>query len=65
MNYIRFDDVIKNTTIINTFNSDNSNLANIKTHHQKIMTTIANTFLKFEPIIEKTNNGMNYILYYY
>ena len=37
--------------IINTFNSDNSNIAKIKTQHSQIMTTITNRILKFEPMI--------------
>ena len=37
--------------MINTFNSDNSNIANIKAQHQQIMTIIKNRFLKFEPMI--------------
>ena len=42
-----------NATIINTFNSDNSNIANIKTKYCQIMTTITNRILKFKPMIKK------------
>ena len=37
---------------MNTFNSDNSNIANIKTQHQEIMTTITNRILKIKPVIK-------------
>ena len=30
-NYFEFANIMKNTTIINTFNSDNSNITDIKT----------------------------------
>ena len=43
---------MNNTAIINTFNSDNSNIASIKTQHQQILTTITNGFVKFEPMIK-------------
>ena len=39
--------------IINTFNSDNSIIANIKAQHQ-IMTLITNMILTFEPMIKKS-----------
>ena len=39
------------TAMINTFNGDNSNIANLKAQHQHI-TTIKNRFLKFEPMIK-------------
>ena len=42
-----------NATIINTFNSDSSNIANIKTKYCQIMTTITNRILKFNPMIKK------------
>ena len=38
--------------IINTFNSNNSNIPKIKTQYQLIMTTITIRFWKFEPIIK-------------
>ena len=44
---------MKNTTVINTFNIGNSNIAHIKTQHRQIMTIIAYRFLKFEPSIKK------------
>ena len=37
---------------MNTFNSDNSNIANIKIQHQEIMTTITNRILKIKPVIK-------------
>ena len=51
MNCFRFDNVINNTMIIN---SDNSNTACIKTQNRQIMTAIANIMLKFQPILKKT-----------
>ena len=44
MNCITLANVMNNTTIINTFNSDNSNIANIKSHRQQIMTIITRKF---------------------
>ena len=41
---------MNNTAIIKPFDSDNSNIANIKT---QIMTTITDRILKFEPMIKK------------
>ena len=46
MNFVRFGKVINNATVTSTFNSDNSNIANIKTQHHKIMITITERFLK-------------------
>ena len=40
-----------NTTIINTFNSDNNNITNIKRQHHQIMTSITNRNLKFKTMI--------------
>ena len=42
--------VMNNTTIINIFNSDNSNIAYIKTAHCR---TIAYMILKFESMIKR------------
>ena len=42
--------VMNNTTLISTFNSDNSKIVNIKTQHQQITTIITNRFLKFKSI---------------
>ena len=42
-----------NTTIINTFKSDNRNIAYIKTQHRQIMTTITNRNLKLKSMIKK------------
>ena len=47
-------DVTNNAMIINTFNSDNSNSAKIKTQNCQIMTTITNRILKFKPMIGMT-----------
>ena len=44
---------MNNTTILNTFDSDNSNVAYIKTQHRQIMATITYKILKFEPMIKK------------
>ena len=44
---------MNNITIINPFTSHNSNIANIKTQHSQIMTTITNIILKFKPMIKK------------
>ena len=52
MNCTRFANVMNNTTIINTFNSDNNIMAKIKTQHCQLMTTIANRILKFKPMIK-------------
>ena len=38
----RFANFINNVSIINTFNSDNDNCANIKTRHCQIMASLAN-----------------------
>ena len=53
MRRFRFANMKNNATIINTFNSDNDNIANIKTQHHQIMTTIANRILKFKIMINK------------
>ena len=42
-----------NTTIMNMFNTDNSNITYIKTQHRLIMTTIGYRILKFEPMVKK------------
>ena len=44
---------MNNTTRINAFNSDNSNITYIKTQHRQIMTAITDRILKFQPIIKK------------
>ena len=44
---------MNNTTIINTFNSDNFNNANIKTQYCQIMATINNIFFKFKLMTKK------------
>ena len=53
MNCSRFANVMNNTTISSSFNSDNSNIANSKTQHRQIITTITYRILKFEPLIKK------------
>ena len=52
MNSFGLANVIKNTTRINIFNSDNNNVANIKTQHHQIKATIVNKILKFGSIIK-------------
>ena len=51
MKCFRSANVMKNTIIINTFNSDNTNIPMIKARHLQIMTTTANEILTFEPRI--------------
>ena len=53
---------MNNKTIINIFNSDNSNIAYIKTQNCQIFITIAYRILKFEPMI-KTPILANYEFY--
>ena len=56
---------MNNTTIINIFNSDNSNIAYINTLHCQIMTTIVYRILKFESMIKKpivTNHSLLLLL---
>ena len=55
-----FSNVMNNTTIINTFNIDNNNIAYTKTKHHQIITTIAYRILKPEPVAKRL-----YIFYYY
>ena len=45
---------MNNTTIINNLNSDNRNVANIKSQHHQIMKAITNRILKFELMIKKS-----------
>ena len=49
MNWFRF---ANNTTVINTFNSKNSIIAETKTQHRQIMTTITEGIFKFGPMIK-------------
>ena len=52
---------MNNTTIISIFNSDNSNIAYIKTQNCQIITTIAYRIVKFEPMVKKpivTNHAL-------
>ena len=60
MNRIRFANIENNTIIINTCNSDNSNIATTKTQNRKIMTTITNRI--FKPMIKK-RIGTNYTFF--
>ena len=53
-----------NTTIINIFNSDNSNITYIKTQHSQIMAIITYIILKFESVVKKTNSDKSCILYF-
>ena len=53
MNCFRFGNAMNNTTVINTFNCDNSNITYIKTQHCQIMATITYRILKFELMIKK------------
>ena len=48
------DNVMDNTTIINIFNSNNNNVASIKTENSQIMKTVRYQILKFEPMIKKS-----------
>ena len=50
---------MNDTTIINTFNSDNNNIANIKRQHHQIMRSIANRNLKFKTMIRNPIVGDN------
>ena len=50
MNCFRFANAMNNVTINNIFDSDNSNIANIKTKDRQIMTNITKRVLKFKPI---------------
>ena len=45
---------MNNPTIINTFTSDNDNIAYIKTKNCQIMATIAYRILKLESLIKKS-----------
>ena len=51
-NCLMFVNAMNNATIINTFNSFNSNIAKTKIHNCQIMTAITNRILKFEPMIK-------------
>ena len=44
---------MNNTTIINTFNNDNSNIIGINPKHCQIMTTVTDRIQKFKPMIKK------------
>ena len=43
---------MNNTTTINSFNKENSNITKMKAQYHRIMTTITNGILKFEPTIK-------------
>ena len=60
INCSRFASVM-NTTITNTFDSDNNNIAYIKTQNCQIMATIANRISEFKTMIKipiVTNNTL-------
>ena len=44
---------MNNTTVINTFNSDNDSIANTTKQHRQIMTTGTKRILKFKPMAKK------------
>ena len=48
MSGFRFANVMNNTTINNTFNSNNNNIANIKTKRRQIMATITNCYYFYQ-----------------
>ena len=45
---------MENTTIINIYDSNNSNITYINNKHCQIMTTIAYRIFKFESVIKKS-----------
>ena len=53
MNCFRFANVMNNTKLMNFFNSDKIHIANIKTQHSQIITTITNIVSTFEHRIKK------------
>ena len=53
MSCFRFANVMNNTAIMNSFNSDNSNIACAKTQHGQVMITFTNRTLKFKPVFKK------------
>ena len=54
MIFVRFANVMNNTAIITTFNSDNINIVNIKKQHCRIIRIIRIRILKFKSMIKKT-----------
>ena len=52
MNCFRFANFINKTAIINTFNSEKSNVTDIKPQYRQFMTTIKKRILKFKPMIK-------------
>ena len=54
MNHVRFAKVMNNTTIINSFNSDDSNITKIKMQHRQIVATITYRILKLGAMIKKS-----------
>ena len=46
-----------NTTMINNFNSENGNIAYIKSQNCQIMANITNIILKFKPTIKRPIMG--------
>ena len=45
----KFINAMSDTTIINSFNNNNSNISRIKTQHRQIMGTITNGILNLSP----------------
>lgn len=45
---------MNNAAIINSFNSDDNNVANINTEHKYIMTNITHRILKFESVMKRS-----------
>ena len=62
MNCFRSANAVNNTTIIDTFNSDNSNITKTNARLSQLMTTIANKILKFEPTINLSKKA-NYLFF--
>ena len=54
MNFFRFANDMTKTTIINLFNSDNSNIVHVKIHYHQIMMTVTDRILKFETMTKKS-----------
>ena len=64
MNCFRFVNFMNNTMIINSFNSDNSNIAIIETQNCQIMTIITYRILKLDPMIKNRQwQIMHYLLF--
>ena len=53
MKCVRLANAINNSTIVNTFKSDNSNISYIQRKHCKSMSTITNRILKIKLMLKK------------